>query len=129
MKITDLVDNKRAESEVTAQTEVALKIFQRILKSKGYTRTKARTVSAMFEWTFEQGARRIVLSGWHGTGTRGTSRWYGDLKAVLSLFDNIKNPNTKWKSDKMFDLDTIDGTVQDHTTMLSSIQDYLQRYA
>jgi hypothetical protein len=126
-KFATLSERKAEEEAVTNQTEVFLKSLQTVLKVKGFKREKARLISAMFEWTFVKGDRRIVVNGWHGTGQRGTCRWFGDLKAILSIYDNkayVDTAMARWKMDKVFDMDVITGTVADHTKLLIEATNY-----
>ena len=127
-KIASLNERPAEEEAVTRQTETFLKSVQAILKSKGFVRVDARLQSAMFHWEFIKGDRVIFITGWHGTGKRGTSRWYGNLKAILSISDNKAYQGTKtaaWKRDKVFDLDVLEGTVADHTKLLIEAANYI----
>lgn len=127
-KIVTLSERPSEERAVTAQTEVFLRAIQQVLKAKGFKRVDARNRSAMFEWTFQRDDRILNLNGWHGTGQRGTCRWFGDLKAILSLYDNaayLGTDKARWKRDKKFDLDVIDGTVEQHTKLLHDVTLYI----
>lgn len=129
-KISVLNERPTEERAVTQQTEIFLKSAQAALKEKGFVRENARIASAIFEWTFVKGERRIVVYGWHGTGKRGTSRWFGDLKALLIIYDNkayVGSEKARWKSDKVLDIDVIEGTVVDHTKMLTEATNYLAK--
>jgi hypothetical protein len=126
-KIATLGERPAEEEAVSGQTTVFLKSVQAILKSKGFVRTDARLQSAMFHWEFKKGDRIMVITGWHGTGKRGTSRWFGDLKAILSIYDNkayVDTAMARWKRDQVFDLDVLEGTVADHTKLLIDATDY-----
>lgn len=127
-KIATLNERPAEEEAVSSQTLMFLKSMQAVLKAKGYQRTDARNQSAMFHWEFKKGDRIIVVTGWHGTGKRGTSRWFGDLKAILSIYDNkayVDTAMARWKRDEIFKLDVLEGTVADHTKLLSDSLDYL----
>ena len=63
------------------------KSFHAIMKSKGYER-KTSIQSALYDWAYTKGTRRISIDGWHGTGTPGTSRYYGPAKTFFDLYDN-----------------------------------------
>lgn len=81
-----------------AKVDAFKKEFNAIMRSKGWARG-ARTASALYTITYWQadavpkrfqGAniRRLSISGWHGTGTRGTCRWFGDSKSFFDLYDS-----------------------------------------
>lgn len=72
--------------------------FGAIMRAKGWAR-HARTVSALYDVAYWQadavpargqgrGIRKLTIGGWHGTGTRGTCRWFGDTKTFFSLYDS-----------------------------------------
>lgn len=71
-----------------------------IMRQKGWAR-EASNQSALIHITFWQcGAvpkrgnplclttRRVEVTGWHGTGTRGTCRWFGDTKTFFAMYDS-----------------------------------------
>ena len=127
-KFATLSERKAEEEAVSSQTVIFLKSVQMLLKQKGFVRTDARNVSAMFVWDFKKGNREIQIVGWHGTGRRGTNRWYGDLKAVLTVFDNkpyIGTKDEKYRMHKVVDMDILDGTVADHTKLLVDATNYI----
>lgn len=129
-KLSTLLDNNREAAGVSAQTEGFLKDAQWILKQRGFTRTDARKTSALFNWTFERGDRKIHLSGWHGTGKRGTNRWYGDLKALLDVHDNVDYIGTdkaRYSFKGIFSISSNYGTVAEHTKMLQDALDYFEK--
>lgn len=128
MKISTLEEHPQLEAEVSRKTEIFLKGIQAVLKGKGFTRTDARLQSAMFHWEFQRGDRKLCITGWHGTGKRGTSRWYGDLKALLSFYDNkayVDTAMARWKRDEIFKLDVLKGTVEQHHKLLNDTLDYV----
>lgn len=129
-KIATLSERPAEEAAVTRQTEAFLKSTLAILKSKGFARVDVRLQSAMFHWEFKKGDRILVITGWHGTGKRGTSRWFGDLKAILSIYDNkayVDTANVRWKRDQIFDLDVLESTVADHTKLLVEAANYITK--
>jgi len=129
-KIATLNERPAEEEAVTRQTETFLKSAQAILKSKGFIRVDARLQSAMFHWEFKKGDRILVITGWHGTGKRGTSRWFGNLKAILSIYDNkayVDTAMARWKRDQIFDMDVLEGTVADHTKLLIEAANYITK--
>lgn len=63
------------------------KEFHAKMKNMGYER-KTSTQSALYNWEYTKGARRITIDGWHGTGKPGTSRFYGACKSFHSLYDS-----------------------------------------
>lgn len=124
--------NTAAKQQFSDTTADFLKWLQAQLKSRGWTRTEAATRSAMYHWTFEKGERRITIDGWHGTGKRGTSRWYGDLKSVFSFYDNQADGRVWPKDGRMrmiFDFNCIDGTVAEHAEHLEAIRGYIRACA
>jgi len=67
-------------------TEETYKRIKALLKANGY-KYRRSLASALEEMEFsKEGMPDITLCGWHGTGKRGTNRWYGDVKCCLSLF-------------------------------------------
>lgn len=120
---------KQAFSDTTAEF---LKWLQVTLKARGWVRTDARLQSALYNWTFQKGERQINITGWHGTGKRGTSRWYGDLKTLFTLYDN-RSPARPDPADhrmrEVFDLSCIDGTVEEHAQQLAAIRAYIMACA
>jgi hypothetical protein len=63
------------------------KAFHAHMRAHGYER-KVSTQSALFNWDYVKGNHRITIDGWHGTGRRGTSRFYGAAKSFHSLYDS-----------------------------------------
>jgi hypothetical protein len=129
-KIATLNERPAEEKAVSQQTEIFLKSTLAILKSKGFARVDARLQSAMFHWEFKKGDRIVVITGWHGTGKRGTSRWFGNLKAILGIYDNKAHLGTaegRWNRDQIFNLDVINGTVEDHTKLLIEAANYITK--
>ena len=120
---------KQAFSDTTAEF---LKWMQGALKARGWVRTDARLQSALYHWTFEKGERKINITGWHGTGKRGTSRWYGDLKTLFTLYDN-RSPARPDPADRrmleVINLSCIDGTVEQHAKQLEAIRAYIRASA
>lgn len=75
------------------ETDTFRKQMHAILKSKGFERLHALNRSAMYDWRYVRKTEEISLDGWHGTGKRGTNRWWGDCKTVMCLYhipDNTK---------------------------------------
>lgn len=68
-----------------------------ILKSKGFERTFAGNRSAMYDWTYTRGKEVVAISGWHGTGKKGTNRHWGDARTVMVLYHGL----TLGRADKM----------------------------
>lgn len=78
-------------TQCNEQVDTFRKTFHSIMKSKGYER-KAALQSALYHWDYTQGSwapgkRRIAITGWHGTGRRGTNRWWGDAKTFFNMYD------------------------------------------
>ena len=134
-KLSDLEELPGArivKQDFSQKTAEFLTWMQQALKARGWVRTDARNQSALYNWTFEKGERKINIIGWHGTGKRGTSRWYGDLKTLFTLYDNQVDGKV-WPNDKrmrqVFDLNCIDGTVAQHAEHLEAIRSYIKACA
>lgn len=54
------------------------------LRAKGWKYEGQRLRSALYEREYKKDGQSVCISGWHGTGKRGTCRWFGDGK---SFFD------------------------------------------
>lgn len=59
--------------------------FHRLMKQSGWMR-KTSIQSAMYEWVYTKAGRVMSIDGWHGTGTRGTNRFWGPTKTFFSLY-------------------------------------------
>jgi hypothetical protein len=80
-----------------AKVDAFRRDFHRVMLAKGYVR-EARIRSALYDWTYWQGKppakgmpikqRRLSISGWHGTGRPGTSRFWGEAKSFFGLYDS-----------------------------------------
>lgn len=116
------------KQDFSQKTAEFLTWLQTELKRRGWIRSDARLQSALYHWTFTKGERSIRISGWHGTGKKGTARWFGDLKTVFSLYDNQVDGKV-WPNDKrdrlVFDLNCVDGTVEQHGAHLKAIREYV----
>ena len=70
------------------------KEFHATMKHRGYVR-KTSVQSALYNWEYTKGTRRITIDGWHSNGTPGTCRYFGPTKSFFDLFDNIQVPAYK----------------------------------
>lgn len=102
-------------SVVSEETAVFLSQFQRVMKSKGFTRTHNSIASALYDMTFTRGKRKISISGWHGTGRPGTNRYFGSLKSFLAMYDNRECMEEMHRKKRIIDIDSTTGTVEQHT--------------
>jgi hypothetical protein len=134
-KLSDLEELPGArivKQDFSKKTAEFLTWMQQTLWARGWIRTDARLQSALYNWTFEKGERKIMITGWHGTGKKGTARWFGDLKTLLTLYDNQVDgkvcPNGK-RMRQVFDLNCIDGTVEQHAAHLKAIEAYIRACA
>jgi hypothetical protein len=91
-----MVDNSKEQTmnaQIAAVNEVVeagRKEILALMKSKGY-KQKTSIASAMYQTDFEKhGVVVYSIDGWHGTGKRGTCRWYGDSKSIFALYDVMK---------------------------------------
>ena len=66
------------------------------LKSCGFVR-KVSTQSALYQWQYTREKRIVTIDGWHGTGKRGTCRWFGDGCTFFDLYDNEFVQKEKYK--------------------------------
>jgi hypothetical protein len=57
------------------------------MRARGYTQTTVKH-SAQYSTEFVRGTTKFTIDGWHGTGQRGTCRWFGDLKTIFTLYDD-----------------------------------------
>ncbi len=82
-----------------SKVEIFVKEFSRIMKSKGWAKDSSRQSALYHHCFWSDGkiparyvagprARNITISGWHGSGTRGTCRHFGDSKSFLYLYDS-----------------------------------------
>jgi len=85
VSINELRGQELRDNDLKVDTFLAS--VHRILKAKGFT-YKRSLQSALYHAEFTCINRRISISGWHGTGKRGTSRWYGEGKTFFSLYDS-----------------------------------------
>ena len=56
-----------------------------ILKSRGWERHTSLQ-SALYHWEWTRGNHKVIVSGWHGTGKRGTCRHFGNSKSFFSMY-------------------------------------------
>ena len=85
----DTVMSAAQKQEMSAESEAAIKHIHSVLKSKGFTYDRESKQSALYHRRYTRGTRSIEISGWHGTGRKGTCRWFGDLKTLFCLFDSV----------------------------------------
>ena len=130
MNYADLSEQSAEEARLTALCIDLLARIQKMLKAKGYTRTDARLQSAMYQWTFRNGQREIGITGWHGTGKKGTCRWFGDLKSIHTIFDNQPGgvgPRQLYaKQVDSLDFNILDGTVEQYEAHLKAVEQYVR---
>ena len=131
-ELEELPGARIVKQDFSQKTAEFLTWMQGALKARGWVRTDARLQSALYHWTFEKGERKINITGWHGTGKRGSVRWFGDLKTLFSFYDNQPDgkalPNDK-RMRQVFDLNCIDGTVEQHAEHLNAIGTYIRTCA
>lgn len=60
-----------------------------LLKAKGWKYDGQRYQSALYDRTYSKDGFFVDISGWHGTGKRGTCRWFGDAKSFLYLYHRL----------------------------------------
>lgn len=106
--------NRARKDDMSRMTASFLTRAHSTLKIKGFERIEDSRQSAMFMKVYVRGDHRIALNGWHGTGTKGTCRNYGDLKLIFSLYDNKmpKAEETRWKADFDLDLEAPDTEIE-----------------
>jgi hypothetical protein len=129
MNFQNLSEHRSEEARLTAICIDLLVRLQSVLKFKGFKRVDARLQSAQYHWTFKNAdGREIVLVGWHGTGKRGTCRWFGDLKSIHHVYDNQQGGKREsWaKPVKQLEFDIIDGTVEQYEAHLKAVEQYVR---
>ena len=57
-----------------------------LLKAKGWKYEGQSLQSALYHREYKQGDETVTITGWHGGGKRGTSRFYGASKSFLYLY-------------------------------------------
>ncbi len=76
--------------EMLLKNNMAVEEFIRdvhlMLKAKGWKYEGQSLQSALYDRRYTKGEFNIAISGWHGTGKRGTCRWFGDSKSFLGLW-------------------------------------------
>lgn len=72
--------------KLNEETDEFRRALHAILKSKGFERTFAGNRSAMYNWDYKRLTEAVSICGWHGTGKKGTNRWWGDSKTVMNLY-------------------------------------------
>jgi hypothetical protein len=70
------------------ETEIAIAYIHKALKDKGFAYAREIRRSALYHRQYVRGDRSIEISGWHGSGKRGTGRWFGSLKTLLAVYDS-----------------------------------------
>lgn len=74
-------------AELNDAVESARKEILSLMKARGYTQKTTRQ-SALYQTDFVKGGKTaFVIDGWHGSGKRGTCRWFGDGKTIFALYD------------------------------------------
>ena len=73
-------------AKLNEAVETARKEILALMRSRGYTQ-KTSYQSALYETVFSKdGKAAFAISGWHGSGKPGTSRFYGPGKTLFSLY-------------------------------------------
>jgi hypothetical protein len=57
-----------------------------LLKAKGWKYEGQSLQSALYHREYKQGDMTVTLTGWHGGGKPGTSRFYGAAKSLLYVY-------------------------------------------
>lgn len=57
-----------------------------LLKAKGWKYDGQKLTSALYDRTYSKDGFTVVIGGWHGTGKRGTCRWFGACKSFMNLW-------------------------------------------
>ncbi len=61
------------------------KTVHALLKSAGWVR-EVGIQSALYHWEWKRGNQCISMYGWHGTGKKGTCRYWGSSKSFFNLY-------------------------------------------
>ncbi len=114
-KQTDFVD--RNSDLINPCTDDFLKYVQQALKAQGFVRKTSRH-SALYNWEFTKGPRRVSITGWHGTGAG--VRNFGSMKTLFTITDS--HPQQGFKPVRM--VSTIFGIMVDFPPSGKTIAQY-----
>lgn len=104
------------------------KEFHATMKRLGYER-KASVQSALYNWDYTKGTRRITIDGWHSNGTPGTCRYFGPTKSFFDLFDNIQVPSHNAAVKASSTGKSLDSLYEDQFRAMKEALEYIARKA
>jgi hypothetical protein len=111
---------------MSAATEEAIKKIHNMLKDRGFTYEGNRILSATYNRIYVRGPRRIEVCGWHGTGKRGTCRWFGDLKTLFSMYDTSTPDPIIDSLPAMIHNSSLAAAIEAHKTGIARAVDHIQ---